>query len=176
MNINAMNMFLSEENIKRHLEHLRTQKLKYSILEKSFPELKSKGMADISKMNIGRDIKEEAMNLLWYIKSHECFFNSFCEVQLKSDNVLKHYSSREKFLYDIYVLAKEKEHGFLYIYLDKREKPKMTFSSSEDGAFVKYNPVLAVDLYEHTYFTDYGFKKDKFLSNMLMYLDVGKLK
>ena len=30
-------MFLSEDNIKRHLEHYRTQKLRLSIIEKSFP-------------------------------------------------------------------------------------------------------------------------------------------
>ena len=47
MNLNAMNLFLSEENIKRHLEHLRTQKLKYSILEKSVPELKGKSIKEI---------------------------------------------------------------------------------------------------------------------------------
>lgn len=176
MNINAMNMFLSEDNIKRHLEHLRTQKLRYSILEKSIPELKGKKMTDIARMGLDREIKEEALHLLWYIKSHECFFNSFCEVQLKSENVLKYYSSREKFLYDVCLEAKNKDHGFLYIYLDKKGRPQMTFCTESGGAFIKYTPLLAIDLYEHTYFSDYGFKKDKFISNLLMYLDVGRLK
>ncbi len=176
MNLVAMNMFLSEENIKRHLEHLRTCKLRYSILEKSFPEIKSKRTREISRMYLSQEIKDEVLYLLWYIKSHECFFNSFCEVQLKSERVLKHFSSREKFLYDIYVAAKDKEHGFLYIYLDRRDRPKITFGGVDCGAFTRFMPILAIDLYEHTYFSDYGFMKDKFLNNALIYLDIGKLK
>ena len=176
MNVKAMNMFLSEENIKRHLEHLRTHKLKLSILEKSQPELKGKDINEISKMSINRDIREEALNLIWYIKSHECFFKSFCQVQLKSECVLKYFSSREKFLYDLSVEAKEHDHGFLYVYLDRRGVPRTSFLAEPSGAFLKFTPILALDLYEHTYFLDYGFMKDKFISNALIYLDVGKLK
>ena len=62
MNFKAMNMFLSEENIKRHLEHLRTMKLKYSILEKSLPELKGRSIAQIVRLGINRKLKDEAIN------------------------------------------------------------------------------------------------------------------
>lgn len=176
MNIKAMNMFLSEENIKRHLEHLRTQKLRLSILEKSEPNLKGKEMNEISRLSINREIREEALYLMWYIKSHECFFKSFCQVQLKSERVLKYFSSREKFLYDLSCQAKELDHGFFYIFLDKRGAPRTEFATNPSGVFMKYTPILALDLYEHTYFSDYGFMKEKFLSNALTYLDVGKLK
>ncbi|MBO7196943.1 MAG: hypothetical protein J6V80_06450, partial [Clostridia bacterium] len=64
MNFKAMNQFLSEENIKRHLEHLREYKLKLSILVKSIPELKGLSFAEILKSDIKREVKNEASELL----------------------------------------------------------------------------------------------------------------
>ena len=174
MDLKAMNMFLSEDNIKRHLEHLRNYRLKLSILEKSLPELKGKAMSEIIRTGFSRDIREEALRLIWYIKSHECFFDSFTESPKRSDRLAKAYSSREKFVYDLYLEAKDRDFGFLYVYLD-REMPKILFMSDWDRSFMKIKPLLALDLYEHTYFTDYGFAKDRFIRSALMYLDTGKL-
>lgn len=175
MNLNAMNLFLSEENIKRHLEHLRTQKLKYSILEKSVPELKGKSIKEILRSGIKRDIKDEATKLLLYIRSHEVFFNSFTELPRKSMNLINNYSSREKFIYDVYTSSMENDYGFLYVYNDKQGLTHIAFNKEMDGAFIRYEPILALDLYEHTYFADYGFAKDKFLRGALAYFDTGRL-
>lgn len=175
MNFIAMNLFLSESNIKRHLEHLREQKLRYSILEKSLPELRGKTINELIRLNINRDIKDEAISLLWYIKSHECFFDSFSEQQTRSDTLLNHYSSKEKFLYDLYTEGVERDHGFLFVYLDRQGAPRWIFSEKSDGAFIRYEPILALDLYEHTYFLDYGFEKKLFLRNALMYLNIAYL-
>ena len=174
MNLKAMNMFLSEDNIKRHLEHLRTYRLKLSILEKSLPELKGKTMTEIIRSSFSREIKDEALRLIWYIKAHECFFDSFSESPKRSEALIKHYSSREKLVYELYIEAMEREHGFLFVYMD-RGVPKTSFMTSGDRAFLRFSPILALDLYEHTYFSDYGFAKDKFLRSALMYLDTGKL-
>lgn len=176
MNIKAMNMFLSEESIKKHLEHLRTEKLKLSILEKSVPEIKGKNISEIAKLSIKREVRDEALQLIWYIKSHECFFRSFCQVQLKSERLLRFFSSREKFLYDIFTEAMKYKYGFLYVFVDKRGMPRTAFESEHNIAFTKIDPILAIDLYEHTYFSDYGFMKNKFLNNSLSFLDTGKLK
>ncbi len=175
MDFKAMNRFLSEENIKRHLEHLRTQKLRLSILEKSIPELGGKTMAQICRSNLKSAVKDEALDLMWYIRSHECFFDSFCENQQRNMLILKHFSSLEKYIYDIYTEAKGYNHGFLYMFIDKLGIPRTHYSDRYDGAFVKYKPCLAIDLYEHTYFSDYGFDRERFLKNALTHLDVSKL-
>ena len=176
MNLKAMNLFLSEENIKKHLDHLRTMKLKYSILEKSMPEIKGKSISEISKSTINRKVKNEALELFWYIKSHELFFNSFTENPTLTEEMRKQSFSKEKFIYDVICEAKEKNYGFLFVYLDKQGKIKTSFASEFEGAFVKYEPKLCMDLYEHTYFSDYGFQKEKFLRGAFGYFDTGRLK
>lgn len=175
MNLKVMNLFLSEENIKRHVEHLRTLRLKYSVLEKSLPEIKDRDIISISRSAINRKVKEEALELLWLIKSHELFFNSFSENPVWCEGVRKHNSSRERFVYDVLMEAKDKDCGFLYIYPDKQKKLITVYTDRFDGAFVKYEPRLCLDLYEHTFFSDYGFKREKFLRNALMYFDTSRL-
>jgi superoxide dismutase len=175
MNNGAMNMFLSEDNIKRHLDHLRTYRLKLSIVEKSFPDLKGRGIREILRMNIAKDVKDEIVRLSWQIKSHECFFNSFTDQPHVKSCKLKHYSSKEKFIYDLFLEAREKEYGFLYVYKDKYDIPRYRFSDENDGAFIHYQPKLALDLYEHTYFNDYRFKKEEFLRRALNYLNLERL-
>lgn len=170
-----MNMFLSKDNIKRHLEHLRTLRLRYSIIEKSFPELKGKMIKEILRMSIDKDLKDEALSLLRNIKSHECYFDSFTELPKRSDEVIRHYSSREKFLYDLFTEGKEKEYGFLFVYIDKYGIVRYSFSTQNDGAYLRYEPILAVDMYEHAYFNDYGFAKEKYLKTALEYLDLDML-
>lgn len=175
MNFKVMNLFLSEENIKRHLEHLRTLRLKYSVLEKSLPELKEKTMADVGRLGINRKIRDEALEILWLIKSHELFFNSFTKNPIWSDDIRKHNSSRERFVYDLLIETKGRDSGFLYVYPDRQKRLLTVYTDRFDGAFIKYEPRLCLDLYEHTYFVDYGFKKERFLRNALMYLDTGRL-
>ena len=175
MNVEAMNLFLSDGNIKRHLEHLREERLRYSILEKSYPQIKGCAIGQLVRLNIDRDVKDEAISRLWYIKAHECFFNSFTERQTWRKELIKYYPSKERLLYDIYIEAMEKDHGFLFIYIDKQGTPKWIFADKSDGAFIRYEPILTLDLYEHTYFLDYGFEKKLFLRNALAYLNISSL-
>ena len=172
MNIDAMNMFLSEENIKKHLEHLRTLRLKYSVLEKSVPEIGGRDLSEILKLRIAPQIREEVSELLWNIRSHELFFNSFVEHPLWNRKDL----SRERLMYDILQLSYVKGYGFIYIYNDnKNGSVKLSHSIEFDGAFVRYKPKLCIDLFEHVYFCDYGFKMDRYLSGAISYLNTGKL-
>ena len=70
MDYSGMNMFLSTDNIKRHYEQLKTMKLRFSILEKSLPQLEGREMGEIMRMKIDKEPKNEALSLLWNIKSH----------------------------------------------------------------------------------------------------------
>ena len=174
MNLKAMNMFLSEDNIKKHLAHLRDYRLKLSILEKSLPELKGMTPTDIMRSNFSAEIKNEALKYHWQIKAHEIFFDSFALNYNRSEALTNYYSSRERFAYDIYRKAMEKECGFIFITI-KNGKPQIIYLPSGDYSLFKIAPVLAIDLFEHTYFLDYGFDKEKFFRNALMYLDTGRL-
>ena len=175
MNTKGMNMFLSEDNIKRHCEHLKTLKLCFSILEKSLSQPLENDINQILKMNIEREVKSEASELLWKIKSHELFFSSFSEKQVVNGKILNGTISKEKFLYDIFVELSDKDYGFFYVCLNNRGQPYTVFTQRFDGAFLKYSPILALDLYEHTYFCDYGFDKKRFLKSALTYLDLSLL-
>lgn len=175
MNTRAMNIFLSEENINRHLDYFRRLKLKYSILEKSFPFLTSKSLGEVASCNLNRADKFEVMNLLWEIYAHECYFNSFTSQPQRCDKIKAFYSSQDRFVYELYDMSKEQNSGFLFVYLDGKGKPSASISNKPDGAFVKYLPVLALDLCEHSYFADYGFKKDKYIRSALTYFDLSKL-
>lgn len=172
MKIDAMNLFLSRENIDKHLEHLRQARLRLSVLEKSYPKLSGLDLKEIYSLGLSRDVKDKAIYLHKYIKSHELFFNSFSLERNKCDNIKKYYSSRERFVYEIFRLASANAYGFIYVYIDGKRGPKIDFSADFANPFSRYEPCLALDLYEHTYFADYGFARDKFLRNTLTYLNV----
>ena len=126
-------------------------------------------------MGINRKIKDEALQLLWHIKSHDLFFNSFNEIVVWPDEIRKNNGSRESFIYSLLMLANEKNSGYIYVYPDRQKKITLSYADHFDGAFVKYEPRLCIDIFEHTYFNDYGFKKEKFLHGSLAYLDTNKL-
>lgn len=74
MDYSTMRLFLSEENIKMHLEYLNKQRLVYSILQKSNPQIVGDNIKDIFNKNLSQKDKFDAINLLCDIKSHEIFF------------------------------------------------------------------------------------------------------
>lgn len=148
MDFKALNSFLSEENIRRHEEYLNNLRLKLSILEKSDP----------SVIRAGSQMKREESELIKEIKSHELFFDSFTQEQGAGHD-------RER--YEIYCRCIERECGFLYIYYDRGIKKGFDMPRVEK--------CLCIDLFEHCYFLDYGFKKDKFLKNCISHLDLARL-
>ena len=174
MNLTAMRMFLSEDNIQRHLDYLNTLKLRFSILEKSFPLLFQADFSAIYRLKIDKQIKNEAIDLLKNIRSHELFFDSFSETHKRNEKIKEQFISRDSLLYEIEKVAKDTEIGFVYIFINKTGK--IDISHSNDSAFVIFKPILAVDVSEHSYFLDYGYKKDKYLRGALSYLDTEKIK
>lgn len=174
MNFTAMNLFLSEENISKHLEFLRTQRLRLSILEKSIPALKGKAPLDIFKMRLDKDVKNETLNLLSNILSHESFFSSFTENVYTGSRGVKPDINCDKLVYDIYTEAMKNESGFLYITKDNGQI-RIRHSNESNIPFISICPLLSLDLYEHAYFWDYGFNKDLYVKNALKQIDLSKL-
>lgn len=165
MNQSAMRQFLSEENITRHKDYLNSMRGKLSIIEKSFND----------KKNMDIKTRNEYNYLRKCISSHELFFNSFKLSSGKCANIKKYFSSKERFIYDLMEISKNKESGFIYVYVDKRKTPQIDYSTDFSDPYSKFEPILAFDLYEHVYFADYGFKKADFLKNALVYLDLDAL-
>ncbi len=175
MNYTALYSFLSESNVKNHLAYMRNLKLKYSIIEKSIPELKGRSAEQVLRMNLSKKELSEVLPILIKIRAHELYFSSFTKEAKPSQILRKHYVSENSFCYELMESAKKCEHGFLYIYKDARGKPCYKTARELERAFFSDNPILAIDLYEHSYFSDYGFEYEKYLRGAISHLDFSKL-
>ena len=175
MNYRPMTSFLSEESIKAHIEYMRGERLRHSIDEKSFPEIKGMSPREISKINLKRSVKSEILRRKTNICLHECYFSSFVQVASPCKAIKKFYSSEDAFLYEILLLARDTDFGFVYVCLDERGRPSIRLSKENSYTFIKDTPLLALDVCEHAYFSDYGFDKEKYLRGALLHFDLTKL-
>ena len=171
MKFEAMRGFLSEENIALHKNYMKDLRLRYSVLEKSAPVLKGLSLEDIRRRVARSQIKDEAVALLSEIKAHEIFFDSFSLKQARCHPLRVKYGSESAFLHAAYMEARRTKSGFLYVYSDGG------FEIKEDGGFFFRGeiPVLAVDLFEHTYFKDYLFDRNRYLESAVYSLDLTKI-
>ena len=168
--------FLSEKSVDLHKEYLSTERAKLSILEKSLPSFSGKGFYEIYTMrHIKHSDKEEMLTRLSNIKMHELYFSSFTQTPMPCEKIKKYYTSESAFLYEAWLLGREKKFGFLYFYLDRRGKPCFDFADEGFDAFFKATPLLALDLCEHAYFLDYGFDSGEYLRRALGFLDIVRL-
>ena len=162
----AMELFLSKESLNLHLSYLNDLKLKYSILEKSLPCEKVRNFRSSLC-----DLKRDAQRLRREISLHEIYFSSFSEKKRKCEFLKRYYSSKEAFLYEIYIKAKSCASSFLTITVGKTGKPFVCETENLDSL----EPCLALDLSEHAYFSDYAFNRDEYVRRALSYIDFSKL-
>ena len=163
--------FLSERNIKLHKDFLRSERLRLSIIEKSYPDIVGKSAREISRMRF--DSRAEALDLICNIECHELFFSSFSEGRVPSENARMAFGSESGFLYELYECAKGCREEFLFVYSDNG---RISYSPSSRLCYLgKKNAVLAIDLCEHSYFLDYGFDRDEYLKGALAFLNISKL-
>lgn len=174
MRLEGMRAFLSEDAISGHLAYYRRERCKYSILEKSIPEIRGKSLRELYKMPHSGDLGDEILSRANFLKSHELYFSSFCERRRVCCEIKKYYSSEAAFLYEISERALRMQGGFLYILRDKRGRPFAV--SSEDLRFGRdFAPALALDMEEHAYFLDYRFNKERFISAALAAFDLNEI-
>lgn len=170
-----MNRFLSDESIATHSDYVRIKRLKYSIIESSVPKLKGARIRDVCRMRLAPYDKRDALELLSEIALHELFFASFSHSPYPaSDAVRRAYGSEANFLNGIYKQAMSLPYGFLLVYsfggrIEVRECTDLK------SAYYRSAPVLALDVCEHVYFSDYGFDKERYLLAALPYLDLTRL-
>ena len=141
--------FVSAESLEVHKEHLASLQMKKKISTSD----------------------REAFGLDVQIRSHELYFSSFRRERIPCARIKEGYRSENSFCFSLMEYARNFRFGFLYIYPCKRF-PFVGFGMDE-----KYlsRAVLAVDLWEHAYFLDYGFDFEAYLKAALSHLDFGKL-
>lgn len=172
MQISALNTFLSEDNIKRHVGYMKRLRHEYSILEKSIAEIKGKTPSEISGMNLKRSIKNEIIAKIQQIKSHETYFSSFLETPRPCPELKKFFSSENAFCFEVLELAKAHTDGFIYVFSPAQSRPTVKHSTNAPFVYVREEPTLALDLAEHSYFLDYGFEREKYLRAAIGHLNL----
>ena len=163
--------FVSEENLLLHKNYVRDLELKYSILNKSISNLANKNIKDIYYSSFERDIKTEALGLLYEIEMHKLYFSSFSSDKsyISSEKVKSLYKNEANFLNAIYKYAFKCNHGFVFAYL-KRGKIEIAEGSVERLVWSYSEPKLCLDVCEHSYYGDFGFDKKRYLLSSIPYL------
>ena len=175
MNLEPLREFLSEDNILAHLDWCREKRMKYSIYEKSIPEIKGKTLKEITRQGMCAEILSEVLPLICDIKSHELYFNSFCTLKSPCNELKEYYSSEAAFIYELAEYCKACDHGFVYVYKSEGRPPLITKDMKPAIGRRAISPCLAIDVCEHAYFLDYGFKKSAYINAMLERLDTSKI-
>jgi len=164
--------FISERACQLHREYLQNLKLKYSVLEKSFPEIVGKTIFDIRKSRV--KYKDEILDLKCDILCHELFFNSFGKKNQTSVSVRRSFGSEARLLYEIYEAGMGA--GNCFAIISRTKKGEVEFNLGAPSILIGISaPILAIDLCEHSYFLDFGFDKEKYLSAVLPHLNLNKL-
>ncbi len=168
----GMSAFLSEAAIKEHKEYLSELKLKASIYAKSGIDIKKVAEGRAVGMNISRGEREEIKKLYDNIRMHEIYFDSFGNSFVPCPKIKQDFGSENNFGYLFEKLAEETNSDFICLYSDR--VGKLYFCPDCDlphGASVH----LALDLAEHAYFRDYGFKKGAYIRGALAHFNFGKI-
>ena len=170
-----MEWFLSEESIALHKEYVRDLKLRYSILEKSIDGIKGKNCNEILSLRLERDCARDIMMLLPEIELHNMFFSSFSiNANNTSSVVRKQYGNESEFLSEMYKAGMSLNHGFLAV-LQNRSKLEILPVFDYFDVVGKGRLVIALDICEHVYFSDYGFNKKAYLINAIRYLNLSRI-
>ena len=168
----GMERFLSEETICLHKGYLNDLRLRCSVMEKSFSEFKDRDASRIFKMR--HRYKDEMLSIKGEILCHELFFNSFGSTFQASDAVRDCYRTEASFLYEAFKVSSEARAGYTVISAEKGRVSIDLICDAKEIFKIK-NPILCIDLFEHSYFADYGFDKDRYISNLLQYLELSAI-
>lgn len=164
--------FLSEESVREHKAYLASLKLKYSILEKSIPRLKGVTLEEIYGLHLSRSERREAVELYCEIRLHEVFFSSFSEhVGVPSRFIQEEYGSCASFIHEMQRASRRLSFGFACYCILGREG-RIVASRNYEEIFEAGTPVLALDVFEHAYFRDFGFDKGRYIASSLSHLDL----
>ncbi len=168
--------FLSQENVLKHKDYLKDAKLRFSVLEKSYPLIKGLDLRGIESLRILREVKNEAERLKGEIILHELYFDSFSDKFYKCEAARNSFGSEANFLYEIETcVMKSAECGFVVVFFDGKNRLNFRFGADLTDVLMKYTPLLSIDVWEHAYFSDFGFDRKRYLKNALSHLNFDKI-
>lgn len=168
--------FISEDNLLKHKEYLRHLKCVYSVLEKSYPAAQEKSIKDIAKMKMSGQVKEEFFDRKCDILLHELYFSSFSDFRTRCPALVEQYGSEANFLYEIEKsLFDTIDVGFFVIYINRKNKIDFIYGRDMKNIFIYETPILSIDLWEHSYFMDYGFDRKKYIRAAISNLNLNKI-
>ena len=170
MIIDPMRCFLTDENISVHKKYLKTLENKCSIIEKSFSDIKGLSMTEIFYRKLPKDAKSELIILKKGILSHKLYFSSFTNENSNLEFPKNSNMSVAELKYELYKSAIDSDSGFLFVGI-RGKNPEIYTEKSKFALFASEIPLLAVDLCEHSYFLDYRFDRDKYLTGAINHLD-----
>ena len=168
----GMSMFLSASSVNEHKDYLSSLKCKAGIWQKDGVDIEKMSEREIFSLPFTRKEREELLSLKREIRMHELYFNSFRPSYAPSQTVKSQFGSENNFAY---LLSKEAENiriGFLCVYKDSRG---CIGFCHEEKLYGRVTPVLTLDLSEHAYFRDYGFRKDKYVRGAIAHLNLSTL-
>ena len=166
----GLDAVLSEDALSLHKDYLKNLKLKYSVFEKSLPEISGKNIKEISRMRIKE--REELLSLIRNIKAHELYFSSFGREFQRSNAVRDKYRSEASFLYELYEAAMRARGNFIFVSFNNG---RLDYEVDSEYSFIRSEPLLAIDLCEHAYFMDFAFGKDEYLVSIISRLNLNSL-
>jgi len=168
---NGLCEFISETSLKEHEEYLAMLKCKASVYKKSGIDVFSGAHINIRPSCTDAE-RKKIVRLAEEIVFHDVYFSSFGKTFAPSFKVRESFGSENNFAYEITRFAEDLSDGFICIYTDKVGRVGFSHSSRLPKGV---NLRLAIDLCEHAYFRDYGFKRERYLRAALEHLDFGRL-
>ena len=163
--------FVSERALSLHKEYVEAERLRLSVIEKTYPELSGRSARDILRTKCAD--KREAARLKLNISCHELYFSSFGGQYAASEAIRRSYGSEATFLYKLGKFAEECGERFAFIYADGKA---VRVRGGDEWSLLRIDEgPLVIDLFEHAYFLDYGFDKKAYIKNLLPYLDLSLL-
>ncbi len=169
----GIDAFLSEENIKVHKDYVEKLKIKYSVCEVCDKNIAGRSLKELKNMRLGND-KMNIIDLKSRIMCHEIFFDSFGKPYQSSKVIRDKYRTEANFLYEVYDKGRNLNCGYIVLYTYKN-KLDIYYGREITEFFLKTTPILIVDMYEHAYFSDYGFERESYLEKALSYWNLAKV-
>lgn len=162
--------FLSRDSIIRHKEYLKELNLFYSVLEKSNQKLSGLSAEEILKSRIGAKLKCEAYKLKREIELHKLYFDSFDIYSLSKNRSSEEGARLVKLFYLANEALKNCENAkFLCFYINRQGEMDFHIVESYSNP-MRENEIAAIDLCEHAYIFDYGYKREKYLEEAFKFI------
>ena len=185
LDYSSINNFISKYALDVHLDIYRNNLNKLNILLKESNYNYNYSMIDlIDNINIfNLNIRGEILYYLSSILNHNLFFysistNKYTEpYSLLKKDINKYFINYDNFKKEFKTTALNlKGSGYTFLVIDDKGDLKIINTSNEDSPYYYgYTPIIALDLWEHSYFIDYNNDKSTYIDNFFKVIDFNKI-